>query len=54
MVAQGLKTKGCTTLNANRVEIIQADERYTCVRPKGRFDCYWTLRAVFERGPAIL
>jgi len=47
VVAQGLKTKDCAALSDGPVEIIQADESYLCVRPRGKAVCYWTLRAVF-------
>jgi hypothetical protein len=48
VVTQGLKKKDCVALSDGPVEIVQADESYLCVRPKGRAVCYWTLRAVFE------
>jgi hypothetical protein len=45
VVAQGMRTKDCAALRDGPVEITQADDSYLCVRPVGRTDCYWTLRA---------
>lgn len=45
VVAQGMKTKDCGALKDGPVEIDQADDTYLCVRPIGKADCYWTLRA---------
>jgi hypothetical protein len=45
VVAQGMKTKNCAALRDGPVEIVQADDTYLCVRPTGKTDCYWTLRA---------
>jgi hypothetical protein len=45
VVAQGMRTKSCAALRDGPVEIVQGDDNYLCVRPSGKTDCYWTLRA---------
>jgi hypothetical protein len=45
VVAQGMRTKDCAALKDGPVDVQQADDSYLCVRPIGKADCYWTLRA---------
>jgi hypothetical protein len=48
VLAQGMKTKDCAALKDGPVNVEGGDESYLCVRPVGKADCYWTLRASLE------
>jgi hypothetical protein len=48
VLADGMKTKDCAALKDGPVKVDRGDESYLCVRPMGKADCYWTLRASLE------
>ncbi len=46
---QGMQTEDCAAIADGPVEIVKTSDSYLCVRPRQNTQCYWTLKAVFDR-----